>query len=64
MINDRAAIISGAGSGIGRAIAIAFGEAGADVVVNWHSEEAEALEVVEAIRRSGANAIAHRADVS
>ncbi|HUF18516.1 MAG TPA: SDR family oxidoreductase [Thermoanaerobaculia bacterium] len=58
------AIVTGASSGIGRAIAIALGEAGADVVVNWRSEESDAEEVVEAIRKAGSKAIAHRADVS
>ena len=58
------AIVTGGSSGIGKAIALAIGEAGADVLVNWRSDEAEALEVVEAIEKSGSRAIAHQADVS
>jgi glucose 1-dehydrogenase len=58
------AIVTGANSGIGRAIAIALGEAGADVVVNYVHGEEEARAVVEQIRKSGVNAYAHQADVS
>src|SRR5215469_13479416 len=56
------ALVTGANSGIGQAAAIALGQAGADVVVNYVAGEAEA--VVEAIRRSGAEAYAQKADVS
>ena len=58
------ALVTGANSGIGRAIAIALGHAGADVAVNYVSREEEAQKVVSEIRRCGANAYAHRADVS
>jgi len=58
------ALVTGANSGIGRATAIALGEAGADVVVNFVTEPEEADDVVAAIRRCGVRAYAHRADVS
>jgi len=58
------ALVTGANSGIGRAIAVALGHAGADVVVNYVSREEEAQEVVQEVRRCGARAYAHRADVS
>lgn len=58
------ALVTGASSGIGRAIAIALGAAGADVAVNWVSGEAMACEVVNEIERGGGRAIAVRADVS
>ena len=58
------ALVTGANSGIGRAIAIALGHAGADVVVNYVSREEEAQKVVQEIQRCGARAYAHRADVS
>ena len=58
------AIVTGANSGIGRAVAVALGHAGSDVVVNYVSREEEAAKVVEEIRRCGAKAFAHRADVS
>jgi len=58
------AIVTGANSGIGRAIAVALGHAGADVVVNYVSREDEAVKTVSEVRHCGARAFAHRADVS
>jgi glucose 1-dehydrogenase len=58
------ALVTGASSGIGRAVAIALGGAGADVVVNYVSSVREANETVEEIRRLGRRAVAYKADVS
>jgi len=58
------ALVTGANSGIGQATAIALGQAGADVVVNYVSDDGRADAVVGEIRRSGAKAYAHKADVS
>lgn len=58
------AIVTGANSGIGKAIAIELARAGADIVVNYVSGEDRAREVVEEIEQQGARAIALRADVS
>jgi glucose 1-dehydrogenase len=58
------ALVTGASSGIGRAIAIALGEAGADVVVNYTSSEGPAREVAAAIEGAGSRALVHKADVS
>ena len=58
------ALVTGANSGIGQAAAIAVGQAGADVVVNYVTGEDAAQAVVDTIRRSGAEAYAHKADVS
>jgi glucose 1-dehydrogenase len=58
------ALVTGANSGIGRGVAIGLGQAGADVVVNYVSGDEAAEAVVEQIRHSGAQAFAHRADVS
>jgi glucose 1-dehydrogenase len=58
------ALVTGANSGIGEAAAIALGQAGADVVVNYVSGEDRAETVVEEVRRSGVRAFAHKADVS
>jgi glucose 1-dehydrogenase len=58
------ALVTGANSGIGEAAAIALGQAGADVVVNYVSGEERAEAVAEEIRRSGVQAFAHQADVS
>jgi glucose 1-dehydrogenase len=64
LLTGQRALVSGASSGIGRAIALALGEAGADLVVNYSSAEAPALEVVAKLETMGRRAIAVRADVS
>jgi glucose 1-dehydrogenase len=58
------AIVTGASSGIGKAVAIALGAAGADVAVNYVGGEQPALEVVNKIKSAGGNAIAIQCDVS
>jgi glucose 1-dehydrogenase len=58
------ALVTGASSGIGRAVAIALGEAGADVVVNYVTGDDRAEGVAAEIRRSGVRAVAHQANVS
>ena len=63
-LQGRTALVTGAGRGIGRAIALALAEAGADVVVNFHSDEDSAREVCAQIRESGRRALAMRADVA
>jgi glucose 1-dehydrogenase len=63
-LKGQKAIVTGASSGIGRAVAIALGDAGADVVVNYVGGESPALEVVNRIRAAGRRAIAVQADVS
>jgi len=61
---DRVAIVTGASRGIGRAIALALGQRGAKVVVNYvHSAEAAGA-VVEELVRLGTDALAVQADVS
>jgi len=58
------ALVTGANSGIGRAVALCLGEAGADVVVNYVAGEDTAEEVVQQVRAFGVQACAHKADVS
>jgi NAD(P)-dependent dehydrogenase (short-subunit alcohol dehydrogenase family) len=57
-------IVTGASRGIGRGIALRFGEAGASVVVHHRSGAAGAEEVVKAIERQGAEAAVVRADLA
>jgi glucose 1-dehydrogenase len=63
-LQGRAAVVSGASLGIGRACAIALGRAGANVVVNYRSHDDQAEEVVQTIRQSGAQAIKFKGDVA
>ena len=58
------ALVTGASSGIGRAIAVSLGDAGADVVINYVSDEEKAQALAEEIRAKGSRAMAIRADVS
>jgi glucose 1-dehydrogenase len=64
LLAGQKALVTGANSGIGEAVAIALGEAGADVVVNYVAGEDRAEAVADEIRRSGVRALAHQADVS
>ena len=63
-MRGQTALVTGANSGIGRAIATALGAAGANVVVNYVSREDAAQQTLEEIRTCGARAIAVAADVS
>ena len=58
------ALVTGANSGIGKAIAVGLARAGADVVVNYVVDPASADEVVAEIEALGRRAIAIKADVS
>jgi glucose 1-dehydrogenase len=64
VLEGQKALVTGANSGIGRAVALGLGQAGADVVVNYVSGEEAADAVVAEIRDNGVNAFAHKADVS
>jgi glucose 1-dehydrogenase len=64
LLTGQRALVTGGDSGIGKGVAIALGQAGADVVVNYAHGEDAANTVVEEIRKSGANAYAYQADVS
>jgi len=58
------ALVTGASSGIGRAIALALGRAGADVVVNYARDAQAADAVVTQLQALGRRALALQADVS
>lgn len=64
VLKGQKALVTGANSGIGRAVALALAHAGADVVVNYVSRPEAAEEVVQEASRCGANVYAHRADVA
>jgi glucose 1-dehydrogenase len=58
------ALVTGASSGIGAAIAVALGAAGARVGVNYHSDPAAAENVKQEIQRAGSQALQIRADMT
>lgn len=65
VLKGQKALVTGAGSGIGKQVAIALGHAGADVVVNYVIDPDKAEETVQEIRRRcGVEALAVQADVS
>ena len=63
-IEDQIAVVTGAGRGIGRAIAIALGSYGVKVMIVFHKEETEAEEVAQQILSNNGTAQKHQADVS
>jgi 3-oxoacyl-[acyl-carrier protein] reductase len=63
-LSGKVAIITGASSGIGRAIAERLAEGGAIVVVNYNRSEEKAKEVVTVIQAKGGKALAYQADMS
>jgi glucose 1-dehydrogenase len=63
-LRGQKALVTGANSGIGEAIARALAAAGADVVVNYRSNPAAADRIVDDIKTGGSQARAIRADVA
>ena len=63
-LSSQTALVTGASRGIGKAIALKLGEAGAEVVVNYSNSPQKAEEVADAIRATGGKAYTVQANIA
>lgn len=62
-LKGKVAIITGADSGIGRAVAIAYAREGADIVISYLNEDQDAAETARLVKEAGRKAILIRGDI-
>ena len=62
-LSGKTALVTGAGRGIGRAIAVALAQNGADLVVNYTANEEKALQVKHEIESLGQSCILAKVDL-
>lgn len=60
---NKTVLVTGASSGIGQGTAIAFGQKGANVVINYYNDEEGAQQTLEQVERAGGRGILCQADV-
>ena len=63
-LEGKAAVVTGGGRGIGRAICLGYAREGADVIVNYATRDQPALEVVDMIQKMGRKAVAVKGNVA
>ena len=63
-LTGKAAVITGADSGIGRAVAIAYAREGADVLISYLNEDADAQDTARLVEQAGRKAVLVPGDVS
>lgn len=63
-LKGKVAIITGADSGIGRAVAVHFAREGANILVSYLNEEEDARVTCEAIQAEGGEVVSHAGDVA
>ncbi|MGY1897697.1 SDR family oxidoreductase [Nocardia gipuzkoensis] len=63
-LTGKAAVVTGADSGIGRAVAIAYAREGADVLISYLDEDDDAKEVAELVTAAGRKAVLVPGDLS
>ncbi len=63
-LEEKKAVVTGGGRGVGRAVSLAFGKEGVDLVINYVRNEEAAKEVVSELKEMGRDALAVKADVA
>ncbi len=64
MLKGKTAVITGASRGIGKAVAIRLGKAGANLVLSYRSNDAAMDELIESLEKDGIKAVKVKGDVS
>ena len=64
MLKGKTALITGAGTGIGRSVALRLAAAGADIAINYSRSKKEALQTQREVEESGVRSLVYKADVA
>ncbi|KJR46961.1 3-oxoacyl-[acyl-carrier protein] reductase [Desulfosporosinus sp. I2] len=64
MLNDKTALITGGGTGIGRAVALKLAQSGVNIAINFSRSEQEALKTCQEVKNMGVRCQIYKADVA